>query len=111
MGKQSSSFNYRVVRLVGAPEPRPGDPANPDGWHHDSCEAQDNTTSGHRCHARREYACCYDYVTGRAGRVTTRTAPRCRRHAEIFCRNHGIDIEAAPEVPYDRLYHLASDHG
>ena len=36
----------------------------------------------------------YDYVTGRAGRVSRSTRPVCREHAEKFALKHRCDLNA-----------------
>ena len=35
------------------------------------------------------FVCVYDYVTGRAGRLTDSRKGRCREHAEAFAKKHG----------------------
>lgn len=55
----------------------------------------------YRCHAPRmrcpgkiEFEVRYNYVTGRAGRVTDRRMRRCRAHAEAFAKKHGVELPA-----------------
>lgn len=42
------------------------------------------------------YASSYNYVTGRAGRVSWARKLICTDHAVQFAAKHGIDINAAP---------------
>lgn len=37
---------------------------------------------------------CYDYVTGKSGRVTTSEVYVCREHAESYARKHKLDLNA-----------------
>jgi len=50
------------------------------GW---SCSVGKN-------HGPVAYIAEYDYVTGRAGRVTTARRMLCEAHAIEFCRRHGM---------------------
>ena len=55
----------------------------------------------HRCTAAKcqeapTHATAYNYVTGRAGRVSWSERQVCTVHAERFAAKHGIEIAVAP---------------
>jgi len=47
------------------------------------------------CDLRPEFRCTYDYVTGRAGRVSWAERCYCRVHAEKFAAKNGIQMPLA----------------
>lgn len=55
------------------------------------------TCARSRCAEWPAVAISYRYVTGRAGRATTRTQAVCQAHGEAFAAKHGIEI--GPEAP------------
>ncbi len=52
--------------------------------------------SAPKCEELAEYYARWDYVTGRAGRVSFQERRYCRGHAEGFAGKHGLDLAAAP---------------
>jgi len=50
-----------------------------------------------KCQDQATHLTAYDYVTGRAGRVTDSRRRACTPHAEKFAAKHGIEIAPAPE--------------
>lgn len=52
----------------------------------------------------------YNYVTGRAGRVSWRSIYMCAAHADKFRLKHGLDVPAeAQPVPRHALERLVAD--
>ena len=88
----SASFNHRVIKLMGAPEPQP-DGQLQHFWH--------NACGVSSCHGRQDFICAYDYVTGRQGRTTTRLQYCCEEHAKKFCLKHNLDIDMLPPIPWE----------
>lgn len=57
--------------------------------------------SGRACNERPIYASEYLYVTGRAGRVTSRNQYWCKTHGEAWAKRHNVELAAVtlPETP------------
>jgi len=73
------AFNYRI-RLIPPEERR--------YW---------GVCSSPKCQNEAVYICKYDYITGRAGRVSTSRRFLCRTHAEKWVQKHGLVL---PEVEH-----------
>jgi hypothetical protein len=61
-----------------------------------------------KCQEPATHATHYNYVTGRAGRVSWSERHVCTAHAEKFAASHGVEIEAAP-APEHALSRLLSE--
>lgn len=79
------SWNHRVYRL---------DPADID--RNDRFGA---TCATGKCTTLPTHATGWDYVTGRAGRVSDMTRLVCTAHAEAFSRKHNLTIDEPPPRP------------
>ncbi len=51
-----------------------------------------------KCQNRATHETRYNYITGRAGRTSTRRTPVCQEHAQKFATNHSLVMptEATP---------------
>lgn len=51
-----------------------------------------------KCQNKATHETRYNYITGRAGRASTRRIPACAEHAQKFATRHGLDMptEATP---------------
>jgi hypothetical protein len=81
-------------------------------WGHRIVKTRNNRhkCSG-RCENRAGFAARYDYVTGRAGRVSTAQRDLCLSHAAKFCKKHGIDLDSLPEVDREDYGSMADAMG
>jgi hypothetical protein len=79
------SWNHRVYRL---------DPADID-----RNDRFGVTCATSKCKTLPTHATRWDYVTGRAGRVSDTTRLVCAAHAEAFARRHGLAIGEPPRRP------------
>ncbi len=93
---ETCDLTTKRIREWGWWDPRSGAPRSGgdprDNHHHtawvDGEPKPRETWCSARCHERREYLLCYDYITGRGGRVGRARRPACRRHAEAFARKY-----------------------
>lgn len=74
-GAKSTSWNHDVKRL---PE------AEIQQWW------RWRETCSSKCLGKKEYQISYDYITGRAGRVSTSTRYVCEKHAQQFAKRYGL---------------------
>lgn len=56
------------------------------------------------CQGSAEYITRYEYVTGRAGRVTDAIRYACDEHAVKFCDKHNIAIETVPAITWSSIH-------
>lgn len=47
------------------------------------------------CDERPEFIASYDYVTGRAGRVSSQRRFLCKAHGEAFAKRNGLELPAS----------------
>ena len=93
-----SSFNHRVIRNTEANRQWRG--AIGELCRHGA----NRKTNPGGCGKPADWVVIYDYVTGRAGRVTDSQRGKCREHAEQFAKKHGckgpadIDYEEDAEA-------------
>jgi hypothetical protein len=45
-----------------------------------------------KCPERPAYTYTYNYVTGRRGRVSSQRRHLCAKHAELVCRDYGLEV-------------------
>jgi len=83
-----SSFNHRIARLNGIDR----------GWRGafgETCRhGRNRKRNPDGCGKPVEFVVMYDYVTGRAGRVTDSQRGKCREHAEQFAKKHDCPMPA-----------------
>lgn len=81
--KRSNSWGHRLEMLY------------PDELTDNSCCSKGHPAYADvpaRHHVKPEFVFCYEYITGKAGRVTTRETYLCREHAEATANRYGLTL-------------------
>ena len=82
-----ASFNHQVLTMANCPVYGFRD-APPMTCRH----GRNRRTKPDGCGRPCTHVCMYDYVTGRAGRVTDARRPKCEEHAQLFATRHNTPM-------------------